>query len=115
MKLFRIFFVLIRYFYNFVPAKLIKTAFKRTKPSYMSNRKSTPWYVAKRALRVHDVTYTQVAEKLGVSIATVSNIVNNPPNVTRIKQLSEAFNIPFQEFFDMTRESPATEQEHEHE
>lgn len=77
----------------------------------MSNKKQTPWYVAKRALRVHDVTYTQVAEKLGVSLATVSNMVNNPPNVTRVKQLSDAFNIPFHEFFDLTKESPAAEKE----
>lgn len=81
----------------------------------MSSKKQAPWYVAKRALRVHDVTYAQVADKLGVSLATVHNIVNNPPNVMRIKQISDAFNIPLKEFFDLTKESPATESQLQYE
>ena len=41
------------------------------------DKELTPaWYVAKRVLNVHNVTYNDMAEKLGVSVTTVHDLCN---------------------------------------
>ena len=46
------------------------------------------WYIAKSVVRAKGFSYGQLAEKLGVSVTTIHDICNFPPNVVRVKQLA---------------------------
>jgi len=69
------------------------------------DKELTPaWYVAKRVLNVHNVTYNDMAEKLGVSVTTVHDLCNYAPNIVRVKQMADALGVSFFDFFDFTQE-----------
>lgn len=61
------------------------------------------WYIAKRIIRSKGFTYGQLAEKLGVSVTTIYDLCNFPPNVVRVKQLADAIGCSFFNFFDFSR------------
>lgn len=63
------------------------------------------WYVAKRIIRAKGYTYNQLAKKLGVSVTTIHDICNFPPNVIRIKQLADAIGCSFFDFFNFGTEA----------
>lgn len=93
---------------------------ERNKKPVTKDKELTPdWYIAKRVLRAHSITYTQMAEMLGTSVTAVHDMCNYTPNVLRIKQMADAIGIPFFEFFDFSHEGsvsgetidPTTEQE----
>lgn len=63
------------------------------------------WYIAKRIIRSKGFTYGQLAEKLGVSVTTIHDLCNFPPNVVRVKQLSDAIGCSFFDFFDFNQAS----------
>lgn len=63
------------------------------------------WYIAKRIIRSKGFTYGQLAEKLGVSVTTIHDLCNFPPNVVRVKQLADAIGCSFFDFFDFNQAS----------
>ena len=66
------------------------------------DKKVTPaWYIAKRVIRAHGISYESLAEQLNCSVTSVHDFVNYTPNVLRIFQMAKATGIPFLDFFDL--------------
>ena len=63
------------------------------------------WYIAKSVVRAKGFSYGQLAEKLGVSVTTIHDICNFPPNVVRVKQLADAIGCTFFDLFDFSADS----------
>lgn len=82
-----------------------KTAGTATKLRTKDKALTPAWYVAKRVLRSHGYTLADIVTRLGVSQTTASDILNYAPNILRVKQLSEAFDIPFFDFFDFSQDA----------
>ena len=72
----------------------------KSKP--LTKKEPSSWYVARKVLRRNGVTYEDIAQRLGVSVSSASAMINYPPNVLRIVQMSVATGIPFARFFDFT-------------
>ena len=69
------------------------------------DKELTPaWYVAKRVLNVHNVTYNDMAEKLGVSVTTVHDLCNYAPNIVRVKQMADALGVSLEELLGTQKE-----------
>ncbi len=82
-----------------------------TKPLTKDKEATPAWYVAKRVLRAHGITYNEMAERLGTSVTAVHDMCNYTPNVLRVKQMADAIGVPFFEFFDFSQEGDAETQD----
>lgn len=87
--------------------KTVAAAGTATKLRTKDKALTPAWYVAKRVLRSHGYTLADIVTRLGVSQTTASDILNYAPNILRVKQLSEAFDIPFFDFFDFSQDASA--------
>lgn len=70
-----------------------------------SDNPTPAWYVAKRVLKLHDITYGELAEKMNVSVTSVHGMVTYPPNVMHIKMMAETIGCSFFDFFDFYAEA----------
>lgn len=70
-----------------------------------SDKPTPAWYVGKRVLKLHDITYAELAEKMNVSVTSIHGMVTYPPNVMHIKMMAETIGCSFFDFFDFSAES----------
>lgn len=62
------------------------------------------FYQPKKVLVIHGYTQTQLAEELGISLASVNGIINGNPSIAQIKVLADAIGCSFYEFFNFEPE-----------
>lgn len=65
---------------------------------------SPEWYVAKRVLKLHDITYEEMGRRINVSVTSVHDMVNHPPSVMHVKLMADAIGCSFFDFFDFSHE-----------
>ncbi len=71
--------------------------------SKLSTRNETPsWYIAKRVVRAHGLSYKELAQRLNLSATTVNNLMNHAPSIIHVKMLADAIGCSFFDFFDFS-------------
>lgn len=71
--------------------------------SKLSTRNETPsWYIAKRVVRAHGLSYKELAQRLNLSTTTVNNLMNHAPSIIHVKMLADAIGCSFFDLFDFS-------------
>lgn len=73
-----------------------------TKLKIRDKEKDLNWYVAKRVLKTHNVTYKQMSELLNCSVTAVHDMLNHPPSIVHVKLMADAIGCSFYDFFDFS-------------
>lgn len=76
--------------------------------SKLATRNETPsWYVAKRVIRTHGISYKELGQRMNLSVTTIHSLVNYSPSILHVKMMADAIGCPFFDFFDFSAEPNA--------
>ncbi len=73
---------------------------EKTKIKQLSDDVNLDFYCPKKALAKYGWSQRALAEKLNVSVGTISSLVRGNPNIAQLKVLADAMGCSFFEFFE---------------
>ncbi len=78
--------------------------------SKFATRTETPsWYVAKRIIRAHGISYKELGERMNLSVTTIHSLVNYAPSIMHVKMMADAIGCSFFDFFDFSADPNASQ------
>lgn len=73
---------------------------KKYKTRKLSKETNIDFYQPKVVLKKYGWTYQALADKLGLSLASISSIINGTPSIQQVKMIADVIGCTFFEFFD---------------